>query len=133
MTEKGKQYWNDQAYSWGDSRGLGDLAGEVRKCIRRELELFLPFEGDLILNLGAGNDIDSLNMWDMRKVVSLDYARNMLKGNKLAVEADLRNNLPFLSESVGMVCSFFLMRYLTLHEQQKLIVESSRVFREVFW
>ncbi len=128
----GKEYWNNEAKQWKNSHGLGERAENARSFIRDEVGKFLPTDNnDLILNLGAGNDFQSLNLWNPERIISLDYAHKMLDEDCIfkPVEADVRDALPILDSSVGMVCSFFLMRYLSHEQRVALLTESDRLLK----
>lgn len=132
MIERDKHYWNNEAFYWSRSRALGEKGADARDFIQSEVRFCLPATTDeLVLNLGGGNDDESLVEWE-GKVITLDYARRMLEHPRIKhpVEANAKYTLPFADESVGLVTSFLLMRYLSLSQQRQLIAEANRVLKK---
>lgn len=129
MKETGQQFWNSKASSW---ERFGDLTPSVEGYIQEKVsKYFTENNDDFILNLGSGSCKYNLDKFG-KAVINLDFARNMLiaNGNECQIEADARKSFPFEDESMGNICSFFLMRYLNKRQQSRFLSESARVLKK---
>lgn len=142
MNKEKRKYWDSQASMWLNHEPFGDLRSDVGEFVRQSVRPFiieLP-RSSTVLDLGAGTN----NHWYFNshytsrpdfQIISLDLSKKMLKLNQaeLKIQADIGQPLPIRSNSVEFCTSFFVMRYLTEHEQYSLLEEMKRILKPSSW
>lgn len=138
--EQNRRYWNDDVEQWrpdshqimaADETPYGE---ERRRAIGDALADYTPLTGQWGLDLGGGQGVSVYlgSRLRTRRVLLGDLSRNMLllshNPDRVLLDA-AAPALPLASETFDWATSFFLMRYLTMGEQENLVAEILRVLK----
>lgn len=134
-----QQYWDRKTPNWirhdefaGEKYGLIHFVREGLENLRPHLPTRLT-----MLNIGSGaNNNDYVNgIISADQILATDISRAMLHENtaRHKILADAEAPLPLRSNSIDLITSFYLMRYLTQKNQGRLIHEIRRVLRPGGW
>lgn len=131
-----KEFWDKEAPHWVEPIPLfGPLTMPIFVQIWATLG---PIEETLlktatVVNLGAGvNNKSYLPNTSSDNIIAIDISDKMLAKNnaKHKVIADLSEGIPIADQLSDLVVSFFLMRYLDVEAQLRLLIEMKRVMKQ---
>ncbi len=124
--------WIDHDEFAGAKYGLIHFVREGLEHLRPHLPTRLT-----MLDIGSGaNNNDYVNgIIQTEQIVAIDISRAMLHENtaRHKILADAEFPLPIRSNSIDLITSFYLMRYLSQEDQGRLIREIHRVLRPGGW
>jgi SAM-dependent methyltransferase len=124
-------YWNEQYMASGNKSVIYDLWLD-------KYEPILHASKDTpIIDLGCGLGNDTLYLYERHyKVISCDYSEEALKKLELFIDNpitklfNMKEGLPFESESVKVVIADLSLHYFSWVETKKIVNEIKRVLKE---
>lgn len=124
-------YWNEQYMASGNKNVIYDLWLD-------KYEPILHASKDTpIIDLGCGLGNDTLYLYERHyKVISCDYSEEALKKLELFMDNpitklfNMKEGLPFESESVKVVIADLSLHYFSWVETKKIVNEIKRVLKE---
>ncbi len=124
-------YWNEQYMASGNKSVIYDLWLD-------KYEPILHASKDTpIIDLGCGLGNDTLYLYERHyKVISCDYSEEALKKLELFIENpitklfNMKDGLPFESESAKVVIADLSLHYFSWSETKKIVNEIKRVLKE---
>lgn len=126
------EFWNKEAPLWVEQKPLGNLGPLIKESIRQYIRCLLPMtpKNMPILDLAAGaGTMEYFDEENSNRIITLDSSTEMLSLNRInkKVNSSLDEKLPFKSNSIAFVTSFFSMRYQSEIDHQRILTESARV------
>lgn len=126
------EFWDKEALIWIEQKPLGDIGPLIKESIRQHIRCLLPMtpKNMPILDLGAGaGTMEYFDEENLDRIISLDFSEKMLQQNRTSkkVNSSLNEKLPFESNSIALITSFFTMRYQSKIDHLKMVVEFSRI------
>lgn len=129
--EDARIYWNKHYMASGNKSVIYDLWLD-------KYESILHASKDIpIIDLGCGLGNDTLYLYERQyKVISCDYSEEALKKLELFIDNpitklfDMKDGLPFESESVKVVIADLSLHYFSWAETKKIVNEIKRVLKE---
>lgn len=129
--EDSRIYWNEQYMASGNKSVIYDLWLD-------KYESILQASKDTpIIDLGCGLGNDTLYLYERHyKVISCDYSEEALKKLELFIENpitklfNMKDGLPFESESAKVVIADLSLHYFSWSETKKIVNEIKRVLKE---
>lgn len=129
--EDARIYWNKHYMAGGNKSVIYDLWLD-------KYESILHASKDIpIIDLGCGLGNDTLYLYERQyKVISCDYSEEALKKLELFMDNpitklfNMKDGLPFESESVKVVIADLSLHYFSWAETKKIVNEIKRVLKE---
>jgi ubiquinone/menaquinone biosynthesis C-methylase UbiE len=127
-----REFWNKEAPLWTEQKPLGNIGVLIKESIRQYVRCLLPMipRNGPILDLGAGaGTMEYFDKENLNRIISLDFSEEMLLLNTTnkKVNSSVNEKLPFKSDSIAFITSFFVMRYQSKMDHLRMATEFSRV------
>jgi SAM-dependent methyltransferase len=126
-----KLYWNKQFLASGNKRVTYDL------WLDKYEDILKSSKDTPIIDLGCGLGNDTMYLHERHyKVISCDYSEEALKklglfiNNPVTKLFDMKNGLPFETESVKVIIADLSLHYFSWAETKKIVNEIKRVLKE---
>lgn len=133
IEQESRIFWNEEAPKWVSQKNLwGELDGPIHSYISNSIDETLSDipKKSLILDLGTGaNTKKYFDNKIISRVIGLDISEKMLQLNRIdnKINAALNKTLPIKNNSIGLITSFFTMRYQSREDHLNMLCEYSRV------
>jgi SAM-dependent methyltransferase len=126
-----KLYWNKQFLASGNKRVTYDL------WLDKYEDILKSSKDTPIIDLGCGLGNDTMYLHERHyEVISCDYSEEALKklglfiNNPITKLFDMKNGLPFETESVKVIIADLSLHYFSWAETKKIVNEIKRVLKE---